>query len=273
MVKIRRKVLLVLLFGIILLVAACAKAECKTSADCAPRTCFISKCQDRKCGYTLQRNCCGNKLQESIENGKAGNQCTCPDDYGKCEGKAKIKIGSREQEAAYVHYFCSADSQCILGVEKSQILPQNFPDIINVGFFKASAVAKYNKPFDVAKDYFEVKITLDDASKDMVFPVTLTKIKLLYSGESARAELLVAEKEMNNVLNAIGDSAVISIPLNLNYRPQELEEQGSVRYSLDYAYTRQMSNKAANGTTIYNNEVTRGTFNSPTKPIFFFRSG
>lgn len=265
---------MVLLFGIILLIAACAKAECKTSADCAPRTCFISKCQDKKCAYNLQKNCCGNKLQESIENGKPGNQCTCPDDYGKCEGKAKIKIGSREQEAAYVHYYCNVDNQCILGAEKKDVLPQNFLDTINVGFFKASSIVKYNKPFDINKDSFEIRITLDDISKDLVLPVRLTKAKLQYSGEFARAELLVAEKELDSTLNGIGDEALISLPLTLGYKPQEMEEQGSVRYSIDYSYVKQVfGGRTSNGTSIYNNETVRGTFTSGGKQAFFFKSG
>ena len=178
------------------------------------------------------------------------------------------------EDASYVHYYCNADSQCALGVEKSDIVPQNFLDTINPGFFKASSIERYNKPFDVIKDNFEFKVTLDDSGKDLVLPVKLTNIKVLYSGESSRAELLIANKDTDSILNGVGDQAVIRVPLTLSYKPQEIEESGSIRYSIDYAYTKKSaSGKNANGTLIYANETIRETFTAPSKPVFFVRSG
>lgn len=276
MIKInwRNAILFLLLAAALAALSSCSKPECKTSADCISRTCFLSKCESDKCTYTLQRNCCGNRINESIENGKPGSQCTCPQDYGKCEGIGKVRIGSRTEDALFAHYFCNADSQCVLGVEKKDVAPQNYLDQINPGFFKASSVVKYNKPFDIAKDYFEFKVSLDDANKDIVFPIRLTKLKLLYSSEYARAELLIAEKDIDSTLNGIGNNSVIDSPLTLSYKPQEIEEQGSIRYSIDYSYTMQvLSGKTANGTGIYNRETKRETFNAPGKPVFFVRSG
>lgn len=276
MVKIKRNQIILFLMLIITLIvlSSCAKPECRTSSDCSSRTCFLSKCEDKKCVYNIQRNCCGNRINESTENGKPGNQCTCPQDYGKCQGKGKIRIGSRAEDAAFVHYFCNVDNRCVLGVERINAAPLNFLDPINLGFLKASSIIKYNKPFDLARDSFEFKITLDDVSRDIVLPVKLTKVKLLYSSEYARAELLIAEKDLDSVLNGIGDYSTINAPLTLNYKPQELEEQGSVRYSIDYTYTRQvLSGKTTNGTNIYNNETKRETFTAPVKPVFFVRSG
>lgn len=263
------------MFAVALIIASsCAKPECRSSADCSQRTCFLSKCDDNKCAYSLQRNCCGNRINESMENGKPGSECTCPQDYGKCEGKGKIRIGSRTEDATFVHYFCNADEQCILGVEKNDVAPQNYLDQISTGFFKASSVVKYNKPFDAGKDFFEFRLTLDDTSKDLALPVKLTKIKVLYSSEYARAELLIAEKELDGVLNGIGDNALINVPLTLSYRPQEVEELGSVRYSVDYEYTKQVvSGKTANGTNMYSKETARATFTAPVKPVFFVRNG
>lgn len=267
-------ILLLILFALtLIIISSCAKPECRTSSDCSSRTCFLSKCESKKCVYNLQRNCCGNQINDTTENGKPGNQCTCPQDYGKCQGKGKIRIGSRTEDAIYVHYYCNADEQCVPGVEKKDVAPLNFLDTINLGFLKASSIIKYNKPFDPARDNFEFKITLDDASKDVVLPVKLTKAKLLYSSEYARAELLIAEKDLDSALGGIGEYSIVNVPLTLSYRPQELEEQGSLRYSIDYTYTRQvLSGKTANGTSIYNNEIKRETFTAPVKPVFFFRS-
>jgi len=276
MININKKNLALVVFFVIVLIiiTSCTKSECRTSADCQSKTCALSQCEGRKCIYAPQQNCCGNKLKETIESGKPGNQCTCPEDYGKCEGKAKVNIGSRTEDASYAHYYCNVDSQCILGVEKNDVVPQNFLDVINPGFFKASSIEKYNKPFDAGRDSFEFKISLDDSGKDLILPVKLTNIKLLYSSESSRAELLIAEKDIDGVLNGVGDQDTIKVPLTLNYKPQEAEEQGSIRYSIDYSYAKQVANgRTANGTNIYSNEIVRATFTSPSKPIFLVRSG
>ena len=264
-----------MLFAIaIIAIASCSKPECKTSVDCSSRLCTLSKCEDGKCAYTLKRNCCGNRINESIEDGKPGNKCTCPLDYGKCEGKGKLKVGSRTEDTTYAHYYCNVDNQCVLGVEKKYTASQNYQDLIDIGFFKASSVVKFNKPFDAARDSFEFKITLDDTAKDLVLPVMLTKAKLLYTSEYARSELLIAEQDINGVLNGIGDQAIINLPVNLDYKPQELEEAGSLRYAIDYTYTKQVViGKTFNGTNKYSPETKRETFKSPAKPVFFVRSG
>src|SRR3989338_1693070 len=275
MIKINKShVLLIALFAATLIViSGCAKPECRTSADCTPKTCSLSRCDSGKCAYAPQSSCCGNQVKESVESGKPGNQCTCPSDYGKCEGNGKIKIGSREEDAQYVKYYCSIDNQCVLGVEKKDVAPQNFLDLINTGFFKASSVIKYNKPFDAGRDSFEFTITLDDLGKDMILPIFLTKAKILYSSEYARAELLIAEKDIDSVLNGVWDKSTISMPLTLSYKPQEIEETGSIRYSIDYTYKKQVaSGRKPSGENIYTNETVRATFTAPVKPVFLFRS-
>ncbi|MBI2542391.1 hypothetical protein HYV80_06820 [Candidatus Woesearchaeota archaeon] len=274
MIKLKRMhALFFLLVILAVIVSGCAKPECKTSADCGQRACYISKCEEKKCLYTLQRNCCGNGINESTESGRIGSQCTCPQDYGRCEGRVKIRIGSRTEDAQYVKYYCNSDSQCVLGADRKDAAPQNFLDSINTGLFKASSVVKYSKPFDASRDSFEFSITLDDLSRDIVLPILITHAKILYSSEYSRAELLIADKELNSILNGVGDKATIILPLTLNYRPQEVEEQGSIRYSIDYTYRKQVvAGKGANNTNIYSNETARASFTAPVKPVFFVRS-
>ena len=275
MVKIRKEhISFLILVAMLVVISSCTKPECRTSSDCGLKACAVAKCQDKKCAYAPQSNCCGNGIKDAVENGRPGSQCTCPADYGKCEGKGKVKIGSRMEDATYAHYYCSIDSQCILGVERKDAVPLNYLDSINTGFFKASSVVRYNKPFDANSDAFEFAVTLDDSGKDVILPITITKAKILYNSEFARSELLVAEKDMSAVLNGIGDKAVINLPLTLSYRPQELEESGSIRYSMDYMYKRQvLSGKTVNGTNIYSNETARATFTAPVKPVLLVRSG
>lgn len=249
------------------------KSECKTSADCQLRACSLSKCESRKCVYTPQTSCCGNGIKDAMENGRPGSQCTCPQDYGKCEGRGKIKVGQRAEDAVYAHYYCSAD-KCVLGVESKDAAPQNFLDTINTGFFKASSIMKYSKPFDMGREVFELKITLDDTTKDLVLPLKLTGVKMLFSGQYSGTELLVAEKELDSPIAGIGESITINVPLNLDYKPQEIEESGSIRYTIDYTYVKKVqTGRAQDGTILYEQQLVREKFLAPSKQVFFVRSG
>lgn len=272
----KRSGIIFFLFIILLLVlGACQKkeVECKASSDCLQKTCYVSKCDNNKCMYNLQKNCCGNGQQDEIENGKPGDKCTCPQDYGKCEGRTKVKVGGRLQNTTYLYYYCSEDNECIFGVKEEDIEIQNFPDTISVGYFKASVLVTYNKPIDVDKDTFAFKISLDDFNKDLVPPLELTKLRLFYSSELSRAEQVVAETELDGKLTNLGDEVLIETPLNLGYRPRELEETGSFRYSIDYTYTKHVaSGRAPDGSITYSDEPVRATFNSLAKPVFFVKS-
>ena len=275
MIKIKKSQIILFLLSIIVLVivSSCTKPQCKASSDCESKACFLSKCEDKKCVYALQRNCCGNRLIESVESGKPGNKCTCPQDYGECEGKGKIKIGSRTDDAAYAHYFCNSNNQCVSGADEKDISQQNVLDTISSGFFKASSVIKYNKPFDIASGNFEFTLSLDDVGKDLILPVAITNIKLLFSSEYARVEQLIAEKELDVLLNGVGDKQIITTPLTFNYKPQQVEELGSLRYSIGYTYTKRVpSGRAPDGTTLYTQELVRATFTAPAKPVLFIRS-
>ncbi len=235
--------------------------------------CQISKCEVKKCAYTPQANCCGNGIKDQLENGRLGNRCTCPQDYGKCEGKPQVKVTGKMEDALYAHYFCDFENRCALGVERKDVTSQNFLDAINAAYFKASFVVRYDKPFDMRRDSFEIKLTLDDTSKDMVLPLHILGVKILFTGATSRSELLIAEKSLDSVINSVGDSVTIDVPLNLDYKPQEVEEAGSIRYNIDYTHGKNVPNgRAADGTTLYKEEPVRDRFFAPAKPVFLVRT-
>lgn len=268
------KWLLSLLFIVSIIAISCSKPECGADSDCSSKKCFSSKCENDKCLYRSRGSCCGNKLMDSIEDDKPGNKCTCPSDYGKCEGRGKIKVGLKTEDAKYMRYYCSNDEQCVLGAAESDIFHENFLDTMTSGFFKASSIVKYNTPFDINNDAFEYTINLEDANKNLAFPIELKKIRLMLNSEVA-AEMLIAEQELGSdiSLNDIGDKVVISVPLNLGYKPREIEQAGVVRYIIDYTYTKNVpSGKAPDGTTIYSQELVREKFNAPSKKVFFIRT-
>ncbi|MEK6943725.1 MAG: hypothetical protein AABX00_06710 [Nanoarchaeota archaeon] len=272
MIRARSKIILFSLI-VVLLLASCSKPECEKNTDCvSANKCVAARCADEKCAYTSKENCCGNEAKDKIEDGKPGNSCTCPSDYGKCDGIGKVKSGSRTIDATYAHYYCQ-NNECILGVETDDKSAQNFLDSINVFYFKASSVLAYTKPFDMSSDYFELTLTLDDVNKDLELPIKLTRINMLYTSPSTKSEQLIAEQQLANSIIRIGQQVFLRVPLNLDYRPQEIEETGSLRYVLDYSYTKRVPNgKNADGSTIYSTEQVREKFTSPTKQVLFVRS-
>ena len=275
LIKIKPNKLLLasLVILVILIISACSKAECKASADCPAKPCSVPRCDEGKCIYSEQKNCCGNRLQEAFEDGKPGDKCTCPQDYGNCEGIPKVKIGSREQDATYARYQCNSYNRCVLGVDDKDVSIQTFLDTINSESLEASSIVKYNKPFDMKKDSFEIKVTIDDAKDTLVMPVQFTGIKLLYTGVSSRSEQLIAEKETDASIGKVGDSAAISVPLNVGYKPEEVEEAGSFRYVIDYSYTKKVqTGRASDGSPVYQEEFTRQKYNSPARQVFLVRS-
>ena len=257
-----------------LLLISCAKSECKASPDCPQKACSAPRCDNGKCIPNPIPNCCGNGAPESLEGGKPGNKCTCPQDYGKCEGKGQVKAGSRMEDAAYAHYYCNSGNECIMGVESKDASPQNYLDSMTAEYFKASAVLKYNKPFDMSKDTFELKITLDDTNKDIVMPVKFSSVRILLSTDSSRGEQLVADKDFEIEIFNIKDTTSLSVPLNLNYRPQQVEEPGLIRYTVDYSYTKKIvSGRNPDSSPIYQQQLARERFNSPSKQVFLVRGG
>ena len=274
LIKIKQNKLLFasLVILVILIISACSKAECKASADCPVKPCSVARCDEGKCIYSEQKNCCGNRLEEAFEDGKPGDKCTCPQDYGKCEGIPKVMISGREQDATYARYHCNQYNRCVLGAESKDVSVQTFLDTINSDYFEASSIVKYNKPFDMKNDAFDMKITIDDANENLVMPVAFTGVKLLYIGAFSRSEQLIAETEVSASISRVGDSVTINFPLNVGYRPEELEEAGSFRYVLDYSYTKKVqTGRSQDGSLIYEKQLTRQKFNSPAKQVFFIR--
>ena len=140
---------LVFCIAVLLILAACGKAECKKDVDCI-RSHFTGKCVEKKCVYTPVPNECGNnKCEETNKEDK----CSCPADCGECEGKVE---GSQ-----FLVQQCIQD-RCIEDVEESQVKPYfTSADISSAGDkFKIDTI--YPQPFNMKKDTFSITITLAD---------------------------------------------------------------------------------------------------------------
>ena len=70
---------------------------------------------------------------------------------------AKIEVRGKKQDAQYLGYICSADSKCVLGIDKSIIAPQTYLDKIQAPVFELSSSPRFNKPFDI-KPHFQANL-------------------------------------------------------------------------------------------------------------------
>ncbi|TKJ40226.1 hypothetical protein CEE37_07835 [candidate division LCP-89 bacterium B3_LCP] len=249
----------------ILLISGC-KGECKLKSDCIPKECTIVNCINKNCQYTNIKNCCGNRLKEEIEDGKPGNKCTCPADYGRCEGKGKIQVGSRTYDAQYLKYICE-NNKCVLGVDKDDLKELTLLDERDFSYFKLETLTTFNKPFDTRKDSFHFRIRLKDINDELVLPVKINKI-ILRDGE-----VLFGEKNVEQVLNGIGDKIIVKVPVT--YDLEQLEEQRGLSYKMDYEYTKKVKDqRLENGSYTFKEELVRDDYeNKFQTKIFFVKSG
>jgi len=251
-----------------MLIGGCGSkpVECSVASDCSQKTCSTASCIDNQCVFTPTPNCCGNKINESIEDGKPGNQCTCPADYGACEGRGKIKVGSRTFDTEYLRYFCENDV-CVLGVPEENVRPVTLLTERDLNLFKLETTVTYNEPFDITKDILTFRVSVIDDSEDLIFPIKLTKL-ILKDGE-----ILFGEKQLDSILTEVGDS--VTMRLFVSYSPQEVEEVRRLIYQINYEYTKSVKDKRLpNGTYTYKSELVRDDYEDRlTSKITFLRFG
>jgi hypothetical protein len=229
--------LIVMMLAVVLLAGCGEKAECKVNTDCGtPKTCFSSKCTENKCVSTPQLGCCGNSICEAD---KGESYCSCEKDCAdeKCEGL--IVIEKTKYSTLYTKYLrklCDNSTKtCIAGVAPTDVHEIPLLDEKQATNFKFSSVIKFNKPFDVTKDRISIDLTVRDISADVVPPIKFTEISII-SGE-----MLYADKTINQVFTAPGQSFSETIPIS--YVPQKLEEEKSITIKIYYEYNKTIDAK------------------------------
>ena len=269
------KVLIVLISTFLLLVAGCAeqkqpqqieKGQCKRDSDCMRKACSIVSCVASKCKYNPTENCCGNKIKDAEEDGKPGNKCTCPEDYGKCEGIVKVKIGNRNYDSENLKYFCEND-QCKIGVPRENVRPVTLLDEREFGVFKLETTATYNEPFDINRDAFTFRISLKDHTDEIKMPIKINKITI------KEGEILFGGKDLDIKFDEIGESSTVNVPFI--YKLEQPEETKSLTYKIDYEYISLVKGqKLSNGSYIFEEQVVRDNYQKKfTTKIAFFKSG
>jgi len=230
--KIRKITLAIIIIGMLFL-AGCG-GECKTSTDCkATNKCDMVNCVEKKCSHNFKPNCCGNGQEDALENGKPGSKCSCPEDYGACEGRGKIEYRQDKfMDTKFLQRFCEGN-ECIFGVPKENIVDKQLVDEKEFSFFTLGTIITYKEPFDITADSFKFRFTLKDDSADLVYPIKLTSIQVL------RASEMLGEKVMTTEFIAVGNSDEVIVPLS--YTTTKLEEYDqALGFKLYYEYTKRI---------------------------------
>jgi len=263
------KYLFLLLIFIALLINGCK--ECKVNSDCNSKaremykgystSCLEIECNvNNKCGIDGISNCCGNK---NCEKSAGENECTCSKDCGECEGKGKVKIGSREHDAEYLKYDCGKDNECKLMVDGSLITPISLTDDKELSCFIIELKSFYDYPFNIDNSNFYIEIKLKDTDEDLILPISITYVKLI------EKELLIGEAEVDETLSGVGDSLRIKIPITFNM--QEIEEEKRLSLVIDYTYKKKEKiGRSDDGDPIYDEKTVRDSYEKSYSSKIFF---
>ncbi len=214
----------------------CQYKSCEYNTDCR-RKCFTGSCVDGKCSYSIVEGCCGNYVCEDGE-----DYCNCKIDCKKkCDGKVvvgKTRTG-KSIYADYLGYSCqetNGKSRCVLGVEKSRIVPKTVVDTQSFGAFKLQTKISYNEPFDIKKDYVTLEFSLKDASDNLVYPVKINEIRVMSSS------VLLGGRQTIIELGSLGSSASRKIALD-NTKLMVPESKKKLKIEVDYEFTKKLGSR------------------------------
>jgi len=214
-----KNVFLFLLIFTLIFTISCSKKECEKTLDCDQKRCFTVSCDEGVCNYEPKENCCGNDIKEELEDGKPGNECTCPQDYGRCD----------KSEGDYLERYCK-DEECVPGVDEENIKRVKLSNDKALSPCEINIYKEYDEPFIVGKSNILIKFTIIDIDNDIKPPIIITKLRLFESGE----DYLLGEKDVNLKLAGIGDEA--STELNFSYDMDKSEEEKKIKLVMNYQY-------------------------------------
>ena len=146
-----RTVIFISVLAVLLILAGCAKAECKKDAQCV-KPHFTGSCVDKKCVWTPVPGDCGNLDCESSE-----NECTCEQDCGVCSG----------QSGKHLVKSCSRNNECVEDIPATAQKPITQTRELSTGGSKLSVTTTFNQPFNTKKDQIELEFGINVLGQGM----------------------------------------------------------------------------------------------------------
>ncbi len=233
------KNILLFLFIISLIFIVSCSRECNKAFDCKPRTCYTPKCVGGLCEYNPKDNCCGNGIKDDIEDGKPGNECTCPQDYGRCEGT----------KGEFLEKYCKGD-ECVWGVPEDEIQRLVFSEDKTLNIFDIELITKYDDPFVMGTSNITIKINLKDDDEKLVYPIVFKKFRLF------ERNLLLGQVSTNLRLDQVGDSIEVKVPFDFSMNEPEEKKTVTLKVDYEYIYSTSQGNqlKRDNFQEVYSNK-------------------
>ncbi|MBI3031894.1 hypothetical protein HYY69_00315 [Candidatus Woesearchaeota archaeon] len=220
----KKTLLITILIAAILVIASCSKVECRKDTQCVQKACQTAVCSNNVCKYTPVPNCCGNLQCEAGE-----TRCSCEVDCKPaCKGDVILEqMQSKNKTSEYLQYACNEKTQnCEVQVKKEKVKPITLINSWQQPNLRLDMELKYKQPFDVAKDEVQVKISLQDADAKVKLPLVISKVQII-SGQE-----LLGSKNLNEKLNSIGASTMVSIPIIAQLNTWE--EKRAIKVKVDY---------------------------------------
>jgi len=150
------KIVFISVLALILVLAGCAKAECKKDEQCV-KPHFTGQCADKKCVYDPIPGECGNTLCEPDE-----NQCSCADDCGLCSGKVGKHLVKQ----------CTPQDECVEDIPVTAQKPITLTRELSTGGSKISLTSTFPQPFNIRKDQLELDFGIN------VLATTMSDLKI-----------------------------------------------------------------------------------------------
>lgn len=216
-----------------LIISGCGEPpECKTNLDCkVSGSCVDSySCNDGTCRTNFKDNCCGNGQPENIEDGKVGNSCTCPQDWGKC--KINASMDSSYFESSCVNDVCATD------VKEDLVTVEKINKVVNLKAFDVSMNVQFDKPFNIKHSEFGIELELTN-KLETTFEPKITNIQLV--SMIGRTQVVLAEKELNKVLWSVGSK--IDENLFVTYKPEKSNIDLPLSVVISYEYTKKVAGR------------------------------
>ena len=270
----KKYIIFFVLIFMVILISGCK--ECKTSLDCSDyvrenygsysKNCLDIDCIENKCSVDVENNCCGNNDCEKTE-----SECSCPDDCGKCSGKAKVQSGSKKVDAEYLEYGCE-NNKCMLTFDKSVVRTLDLYDDKTFSYFKWDIMTSIDQPFDIDNSKFKVSIELKDTDKKLIpSSVVITRLKLI---DRVERGLIVGQIDTESTLNVIGDSITEIIPIKPDSL-KDIEDEKKLELVVEYTYKiKEKAGSDSEGEPIYEEKIERKTYSETyNSKIFFVNPG
>jgi len=183
-----------------------AGTSCKVDADCSSMTC--ATCINSICKTKTKANCCGNNDCDAGE-----NECSCSKDCGKCE--SDVDFMTKE---------CNEEDECVSSLNSAGVSQESKDVEVKIGTNILSLTPVFDNPFLLG--YSKLKIMLKADKLDDKTEFVINRIKI-YDGLSSSSRVLLAEKDLNQVLYTT--SSIIEeefiLEVDRNEDAEEIEEQ------------------------------------------------